>query len=79
MIIDFGFYFFNCGSTCDLTDVPVSIYDRKTVDRPFHTIHDILQSLGLAQSLLKGRNALIWRSGKRVVIGKGYHQLCALS
>ena len=53
--------FLNCESTCDLADVPASIYDRKTAARPFDTIHDILRCLSLAQSLLKGRNAPIWR------------------
>ena len=53
--------FFNCKSKCDLTDVPGSIYDIKTVARRFRTIQDIQRSLSLAQSLLKGRNAPIWR------------------
>ena len=59
--------FLNCESTCDLADVPASIYDRKTAARPFDTIHDILRCLSLAQSLLKGRNAPIWRIGNRGV------------
>ena len=33
--------FLNCESTCDLTDVQASIYDRKMDARPFDTIHDI--------------------------------------
>ena len=45
----------------DLTDVPASLHDRKTVARPFDTIHDILQCLSLVQSLLKDQNAPIWR------------------
>ena len=49
----------NCESMRDLTDVPASIYDRKMDARPFDTIHDIL--LSLVESLLKGRNASIWR------------------
>ena len=40
------------------------MYDRKNAARPFDTIHDILRSLSLVNSLLKGRNAPIWR--KRV-------------
>ena len=31
--------------------------------RNFETIHDILRRLSLVQSLLKGRNALIWHIG----------------
>ena len=42
-----------------LTDVPN--YDRKTDARRVDTILDILRFLSLAQSLLKGRNAPIWR------------------
>ena len=38
-----------------------SMYDWKNAARPFDTIHDILRSLSLVQSLPKGRNALIWR------------------
>ena len=38
-----------------------SMYDRKNAARPFDTIHDILRSLSLVQSLPKGWNALIWR------------------
>ena len=53
--------FLNCESTCDLLDVPASIYDRKMDARPFDTINDILRGLSLAQSLLKRRNAPIWR------------------
>ena len=53
--------FLNCERTCGLTDVPASIYDRKTAARPFDTNHNILRCLSLAQSLLKGRNAPIWR------------------
>ena len=53
--------FLNCESKFDSTDVPSWIYDRKTAARPFDTIHDILRCLSLAQSLLKGRNAPIWR------------------
>ena len=45
--------FFNYEGTCDSTDVPASIYDRKTAARPFNTIHDILGCLSLVQSLLK--------------------------
>ena len=50
--------FFNCEFQ--------SLYDWKTAARPFDTIHDILRSLTLAQSLLKGRNAPIlgiWNRG----------------
>ena len=59
--------FLNCESTSDLTDVPASRYDRKTAARPFDSIHDILRSISLAQSFLKGRNAPIWRIGNRGV------------
>ena len=45
----------------------VSIYDIKLTAKLFDTIHDILRSVILAQSLLKGLNALIWRSWKREV------------
>ena len=37
--------FFNCESTCASTDVPASMYDRKTDARQFGTINDILRSL----------------------------------
>ena len=43
------------------------MYDRKTAAWPFDTIHDILRSFSLAQSLLKGRNSPIWRIGNRGV------------
>ena len=59
--------FLNCESKFDSTDVPSWIYDRKTAARPFDTIHDILRCLSLAQSILKGRNAPIWRIGNRGV------------
>ena len=49
--------FLNAESMSDSTD-------KKTAARRFDTIHDILRSLSLEQSLLKGRNAPIWRSGK---------------
>ena len=53
--------FFNNKTTYDLTNVPASVYDRKSAARPFDTIHEILKSHGLAQSLLKGQNAPIRR------------------
>ena len=56
-----GTDFSNCESTCDLTDVPGAIYDWKSAARAFDTIHDILRSLSLVESLLKGKNAPIWR------------------
>ena len=59
--------FLNCESSSDSTDISASIYERKTAARPFDTIYDILRSLSLVQSLLKGRNALIWRIGNRGV------------
>ena len=59
--------FLNCVSKFDLTDVLGSIYDRKTAARPFDTIYDILRSLSVAQSLLKGQNSRIWRVGNRGV------------
>ena len=52
---------FNFESTYDLTDVPASIYGRKTAARRFDTTYTILRSFRLAQFLLKGRNASIWR------------------
>ena len=52
--VQFGpLMFLNCESTCDLTDVPAPINDRKMDARHFDTIQDILRSLSLAQSLLK--------------------------
>ena len=44
-----------------LKDVQALIYHRQTPAQPFHSIHAILRSLSLAQSLLKDRNAPIWR------------------
>ena len=41
--------------------------NRKTDARNFHAIHDILQSLSLAQYHLKGQNASISHSGNREV------------
>ena len=55
-----AFDFLNCESTCDLTDVQASIYDRKMA-RPSDTINAILRCLSLVQSLLLGRDARIWR------------------
>ena len=51
--------FLNRKITCNSTDVPASIYDRKMDGRPFDTINDILRCLSLVQSLLKSRNAPI--------------------
>ena len=59
--------FLNCDSMCDLTVLLASICYRKTAARPFDTICDILRALRLVQSLLKGRNAPIWRIGNRGV------------
>ena len=57
--------FSNCESTCVLTEVPASIYDRKTAARPFDTIHDILWCHIIVQSLLEGsKKKQIWLSGK---------------
>ena len=56
-----AFDLFYCESTCDLTEVKASIYDRKYAARPFDSIHDILRCVSLVQSLQKGRNAPIWR------------------
>ena len=53
--------YFNCESMCDSTKVPASMYDKKTAAGPFDTIHDVLRYFSLVQSLLKGRNAPIWR------------------
>ena len=44
-----------------MTDVPALIHDRETAAGPFDTIYDILRSLSIAQSDLKGRNVPIWR------------------
>ena len=41
-------------------DLSASKHDRKTWGRPFDSIHDILRSLCLAQSLLEDQNASIW-------------------
>ena len=43
--------------TCDLTDIPASVYVRKAAARRLSTIHDILRSLSLVQSFLKRYNA----------------------
>ena len=43
-----AFYFLNGGSTCDMTDVPAFINDRKTTAGPFGAIHDIPRCLSLA-------------------------------
>ena len=53
--------FLNC-ARCALTDVSASNYNRKTDARPFDTIHDILRCLSLVQSLIKCRNASIYRN-----------------
>ena len=53
--------FLNSESNLHSTDVPVAMSDSKTAARPFDTIHNILRPLGLAQSLLKGRNSPNWR------------------
>ena len=45
----------------DLTNIPISNYDRETTPRHIDTIHDIHGSLSLVESLLKGRNAPICR------------------
>ena len=46
---------------------PPPMYDRKTTAWPFDTIHDILRSLSLAQSLLKGQTILTLGSHHRQV------------
>ena len=56
-----GLDFLICENQYDSKDFPAPINDRKTAARPFDTINEILRSLGLAQSLLKSRNAQIWR------------------
>ena len=60
-------YFSISKRTCDSTDVPASIYDRKIAVRYFHTIKDILRSLSLTKYHLKGRNAPIRYNGNRGV------------
>ena len=57
----------NCERTYGLTEVPASIYDRKTDARRFDTIHDILRCRSPAESLVQGRNAPVWRIGNRGV------------
>ena len=59
--------FLYCQRTCDFKHVLGSIYDTEKAARHFDTIHVILRSLGLAQSLVEGKNAPIWRSGNRGV------------
>ena len=58
--------FLNSESTSDFTYVPAPMYDRKTTARTFDTIHDIIRSLSLAQSFLKGEMSQ-WRIGNRGV------------
>ena len=53
--------YLNCESTCDLTDVQASIYDRKMDAQSFDTIDDIQRFFSLLQSLLESRNARIGR------------------
>ena len=60
-----GFDFSNSEITCALTNVATSYFGRKTAARRFYLIHNILRSLTRTQSLLRGRNASIWRSGNR--------------
>ena len=52
-----AFDFLNCENMCDLTNIQASIYDRKIDARKI-------------QSLLKDRNAPIWRNGNGRVKGK---------
>ena len=70
-------------STCNLTDIQVSMYDRKIMARPFDTIHDIIRSHSLVQSLSKDRNDIV--GNRRVKCGKlvsshfyfiSWHQNC---
>ena len=49
--------FFNCESTCDLTDVPASIDDIKIDARPLDTTND-MQSLGKDQFGASGTGEL---------------------
>ena len=51
----------NCESTFDTMAVSAKISERKIDARRFDSIHDILRSISLTQSLLKGRNTPIWR------------------
>ena len=67
-VINPALIFYISDSTCDLTDVPASIYDRKTAARRFDIIDDLQRSLGLAQSFLKGRNASIWRKREQTLM-----------
>ena len=50
-----------------MTDLPASIYDKKTTARRFDTLNLILRSISFAQSLLKDQNGQIWRIGHRRV------------
>ena len=52
-------------SMCDLKDALASMYYRKTAARHFDTIHDILRSLSLAQSLAQKFSNLAHRKPKR--------------
>ena len=45
----------------------MTIPNRKMDAPNFDTVHDILRCLSLVQSLLKGRNAPIWRIGNQEV------------
>ena len=44
--------FLNCESTCDLTDVAASMYDRKTVTQPFDTFNDVLRCPSVKKQVL---------------------------
>ena len=55
--------FLNCESTCDLLDVPASVYDRKMDARPFDTIHGILRCLSLGNRFSKGEMRQFGASG----------------
>ena len=65
--------FLNCESSCDLTNVRASIYERKIDARPFDTTHDVLRCLSFVQSLFKDRNERIWRIGNRRVNTKPWN------
>ena len=50
-----AFDFFNCESTCDLTNVPASIFDRKIDARPFKRLSTMSQSCAISFQRPKSR------------------------
>ena len=58
-----GLSFFNCESTCDLTDVPALIYDRKMEARPFDTPRHSKMSQSCAISSQRPKCANLVQAG----------------